>query len=161
MLIVVVRWAVITAARVLATASAALVGFANVLGLSTEAKSKPAGSRRKVDRLEKQGFSHEPTDDCQYESRKSGFLKAAENAYGYGGKLENLSMAEFSRLRGRNYVDHAGATLYSERQIKATYQVALASDAYLLLIGFQSNRGLVLLCFPHGCPCLDTSGLTV
>ncbi|BDA46796.1 probable molybdenum cofactor sulfurase [Coccomyxa sp. Obi] len=121
MLLVVVRWAVITAARVLATASAALVGLANVLGLSTDAKLKPTGSRRKIDRLAKQGYSHEPSNDCQYGLRKSEFLKAVGDAYGYGGKLEDLSMTEFSRLRGRVYVDHAGATLYSERQIRATY----------------------------------------
>lgn len=125
MLIVLVRWAIITAARVLATASAALVGLANVLGISTEAKSKPTGSRRKVDRLEKHGYSHEPTHDCEYGLRKSQFLKEAGNAYGYGGKLEDVSMTEFRRLRGRVYVDHAGATLYSERQIRATYQVSI------------------------------------
>ena len=125
MLILVVRWAVITAARVLATASAALVGLANVLGLSTEAKSKPTGSRRKVDRLEKQGYSQKPCHDCQYKLRELEFLNEAGNAYGYGGKLEDLSITEFSRLRGRVYVDHAGATLYSERHIRATYQVSI------------------------------------
>ncbi len=131
MLLVVVRWAVVTAARVLATASAALIGLANALGLSTDAKSKATGSRKKLDRLGKQGYRHEPSNDSQYGVRESQFLKEAGDNYGYGGKLEDLSLTEFSRLRGRVYVDHAGATLYSERQIKATYQVT--SYTHLLL----------------------------
>jgi len=120
MLIELVRWAVITAARVLSTASAALVSLANAVGLSTEVRRKPVERRR---RHEKQLASEAPSTDCQYEVRRSDFLLAAGDDYGYGGKVEGLKMHEFSRLRGRIYVDHAGATLYSEKQIRAIYQV--------------------------------------
>ena len=125
MVIALLRYAVITAARVLATASAALVGLANFLGVSTEAASTPAGRRRKSDRKQqKQIDSHEPNEDCEFKLRNCDFLKAAGSHYGYGGKLEDLSKVEFSRLRGRVYVDHAGATLYSEKQLRAAYQVS-------------------------------------
>lgn len=121
MLIALVRWAVITAARVLSAASAALVSLANALGLSAEVRRKPVGRRR---RHERQLASEALRTDCQYESRRSDFLLAAGDDYGYGGKVEDLTTHEFSRLRGRVYVDHAGATLYSEKQIRATCQVS-------------------------------------
>lgn len=126
MVIALLRYAVITAARVLAKASAALFGLAKLFGLSTEVASAPTGKRRKTDKLQQEHIgSQEPSEDCQYQLRKSDYLKAAGSHYGYGGKLEDLSKVEFSRLRGRVYVDHAGATLYSEKQLRAAHQVSI------------------------------------
>ena len=123
MVIALLRYAVITAARVLATASAALVGLANLLGISTEVSSTPAGRKRKADKQQRQIHSQASTEDCHYESRNNDFLRVAGTQYGYGGRIEDLSKIEFSRLRGRVYVDHAGATLYSEKQLRAAHQV--------------------------------------
>jgi len=42
---------------------------------------------------------------------------AAASPYGYDGSIDAMRREEFSRLEGSVYLDHAGATLYSERQL--------------------------------------------
>ena len=42
---------------------------------------------------------------------------------GYNEQAEHLRSSEFKRLGSRVYVDHAGATLYSEKQLKHAYKV--------------------------------------
>lgn len=43
---------------------------------------------------------------------------------GYNVQAEQLARGEFKRLGSRVYVDHAGATLYSEKQLELAYQVS-------------------------------------
>lgn len=47
------------------------------------------------------------------------FLAEAGQGYGYNGTIESIRKAEFRRLNGHVYLDHAGATLYSEAQVQA------------------------------------------
>ena len=42
---------------------------------------------------------------------------------GYNKQAEQLRSCEFKRLGSRVYVDHAGATLYSEKQLEHAYKV--------------------------------------
>lgn len=42
---------------------------------------------------------------------------------GYSEQAEHLRSCEFKRLGSRVYVDHAGATLYSEKQLEHAYKV--------------------------------------
>ena len=42
---------------------------------------------------------------------------------GYNEQAEHLRTHEFKRLGSRVYVDHAGATLYSEKQLEHAYKV--------------------------------------
>lgn len=52
------------------------------------------------------------------EPREAAFCaSAAGSAYGYAGRLAQLRAADFSRLRGTAYLDHAGAALYGETQV--------------------------------------------
>ena len=44
---------------------------------------------------------------------------------GYNGQAEELRQTEFRRLGSQVYVDHAGATLYSERQLELAYKVTI------------------------------------
>ena len=44
---------------------------------------------------------------------------------GYNGRAEELRQTEFKRLGSQVYVDHAGATLYSEKQLELAYKVIL------------------------------------
>eukprot|EP00884_Botryococcus_braunii_P022713 jgi/Botrbrau1/9125/Bobra.160_3s0002.1 len=60
---------------------------------------------------------------------KADFLKAFATDYGYQGRIDALRREEFSRLGNEVYVDHAGATLYSEKQIADIFQV-LASGVF-------------------------------
>ena len=48
--------------------------------------------------------------------REAAFAASAAGA-GYNGGVAQLRAAEFSRLRGTAYLDHAGAALYSEAQV--------------------------------------------
>ena len=59
------------------------------------------------------------------ENRKKQFLEEVQDggaegqrSYGYDGQIEAMRKAEFSRLEKTVYLDHAGATLYSELQLK-------------------------------------------
>ena len=64
-------------------------------------------------------------DAAQAQSRAA-FLRGAGPAYGYGGGgVERELRGEFSRLGRRVYVDHAGATLYSQAQLRAAHEVIL------------------------------------
>lgn len=42
---------------------------------------------------------------------------------GYNEQAEHVRSSEFKRLGSKVYVDHAGATLYSEKQLKNAYKV--------------------------------------
>ncbi|XP_078437514.1 molybdenum cofactor sulfurase (LOS5) (ABA3) isoform X2 [Wolffia australiana] len=56
------------------------------------------------------------------ESAKEDFLKQFGEFYGYPGgekSVEEIRASEFKRLEGLVYLDHAGATLYSDAQIEA------------------------------------------
>ena len=44
---------------------------------------------------------------------------------GYNGQAEELRQTEFRRLGSQVYVDHAGATLYSEKQLELAYKVTV------------------------------------
>ena len=44
---------------------------------------------------------------------------------GYNDQAEQLKSTEFKRLDSKVYVDHAGATLYSEKQLEHAYKVHL------------------------------------
>ena len=44
---------------------------------------------------------------------------------GYNGQAEELRQTEFRRLGSQIYVDHAGATLYSEKQLELAYKVTM------------------------------------
>ena len=44
---------------------------------------------------------------------------------GYSNQAEHLRSCDFKRLGSRVYVDHAGATLYSEKQLEHAYKVQL------------------------------------
>ena len=44
---------------------------------------------------------------------------------GYNDQAEQLRSTEFKRLGSKVYVDHAGATLYSEKQLEHAYKVHL------------------------------------
>lgn len=54
---------------------------------------------------------------------KKQFLATHGTDYGYGGKIDKLCQEEFARLKHRVYVDHAGATLYSEKQLADVFKV--------------------------------------
>lgn len=56
-------------------------------------------------------------------AEKEAFLAAFGQDYGYGGRIDALRREEFGRLGNQVYVDHAGATLYSERQLADVFQV--------------------------------------
>jgi len=65
-------------------------------------------------------------------SLRAGF-KAARECFdnqpslldGYNNQAEQLRSTEFKRLGSKVYVDHAGATLYSEKQLEHAYKVHL------------------------------------
>ncbi len=54
---------------------------------------------------------------------KAAFLQQAGDDYGYGGAIDSLRRDSLARLRGRVYVDHAGAALYCEDQLRAAVLV--------------------------------------
>ncbi|GBG70232.1 hypothetical protein CBR_g6363 [Chara braunii] len=65
-------------------------------------------------------------------STKADFLKAHSDHYGYpesGIDFESMVKLEFSRLNGSVFVDHAGATLFAESQLKAIWD-DLAKNLY-------------------------------
>lgn len=75
-------------------------------------------------RLNKDNESAKEDSEVQknVDSLKAEFLKTYGEHYGYpGGKksIEELRDTEFRRLNGLVYLDHAGATLYSESQMQA------------------------------------------
>ena len=48
---------------------------------------------------------------------------AAEASTSYSNDVEQQRELEFSRLTGKIYLDHAGAALYSERQLAEVFEV--------------------------------------
>jgi hypothetical protein len=50
-------------------------------------------------------------------AERARFVQRFGRAYGYGGRLDAMRPTELSRLTGSVYVDHAGASLYSEAQL--------------------------------------------
>jgi hypothetical protein len=64
---------------------------------------------------------------AEAEPREAEFCRSAAGAgYGYGGGISRLRSAEFARLRGVAYLDHAGAALYSETQVADTARALAA-----------------------------------
>lgn len=126
-------WFIVKAARILATASATLVSLANALGISTESSRGRASCHPDQQKAQKVRHSNSAAAslggssnvDSDYDEARKGFLVSAGSAYGYRGKVEDLARTEFRRLRGRVYVDHAGATLYSEKQLAAVHKVTV------------------------------------
>ena len=55
-------------------------------------------------------------------SDKSAFLEQAGSEYGYGGAIDSLRHDSLARLQNRVYVDHAGAALYAEDQLRDAMQ---------------------------------------
>lgn len=55
-------------------------------------------------------------------AQKQQLLPTAED-YGLNGKVDEICSKEFQRLAGKVYVDHAGATLYSETQLESVFKV--------------------------------------
>ena len=93
------------------TSADGAVGLADDVSLATEAQSleQPA----------------EPGLSASEGKAKAAFLQRGGGDYGYGGAIDALRRVGLSRLRGRVYVDHAGAALYSEEQLRAAAQVSL------------------------------------
>ncbi|XP_072564370.1 molybdenum cofactor sulfurase-like isoform X5 [Paramormyrops kingsleyae] len=60
-------------------------------------------------------------DDFDRCSRFESFKESWDH-YGYGGDFEGMVLAEFSRIKGMTYLDHAGTTLFPESQIKGFFQ---------------------------------------
>lgn len=58
-------------------------------------------------------------------SDKAAFLQQAGSDYGYGGAIYTLRQDSLARLQDRVYVDHAGAALYAEDQLRRATQVLL------------------------------------
>ncbi|KAL0912300.1 hypothetical protein M5K25_018264 [Dendrobium thyrsiflorum] len=59
------------------------------------------------------------------EGAKEDFLRRFGDDYGYPNALKNIDemrSTEFKRLEGLTYLDHAGATLYSEAQLEAIFR---------------------------------------
>ncbi len=75
---------------------------------------------------------------------KAAFLQQAGDDYGYGGAIDSLRRDSLARLRGRVYVDHAGAALYCEDQLRAAVLVRCR----------PMTRALDLQCLQaHASPC--------
>ena len=91
------------------------VGLAENESLATKARS-----------LEQPANPGTSADDCEAEAA---FLQRSGSDYGYGGTINTLRRHSLARLRGRVYVDHAGAALYSEEQLRAAAQVSLRPAA--------------------------------
>ena len=165
MLVTLLAWLLGKASRVLAAASAALGSIARSLGVSIELQSTvcqdldrpPKGTRHVA-----LTGSEEPAasagrvatgsrvDRAAQEARAE-FLHAAGPAYGYHGRGEALAR-EFSRLGDKVYVDHAGATLYSQRQLRETHEVCSCLLPCMLAPGtgmHAVSRDEV----PQGTPC--------
>jgi molybdenum cofactor sulfurtransferase len=128
------KWFIVKAARILATASATLVSVADALGVST---GSPRPSSRQERKRSKATVGHNKavsTTDLAFVQARDAFLGKFGSAYGYGDRVEELSATEFSRLRGRVYVDHAGATLYSEQQLAAVHRVKHCLESFIDLL---------------------------
>lgn len=54
---------------------------------------------------------------AEQERRKRVFLANNLHEYGYGDQIDNIRK-DFAHLKGGTYLDHAGATLYSESQLR-------------------------------------------
>ena len=76
---------------------------------------------------------------------KAAFLQQAGSDYGYDGAVDALRRNGLARLRGRVYVDHAGAALYSEEQLRAATQVSLRACTSQEMPGYR-RRLLVGWC---------------
>ncbi|XP_020599360.1 molybdenum cofactor sulfurase isoform X2 [Phalaenopsis equestris] len=66
------------------------------------------------------------------EGAKEEFLRLFRDDYGYPDALKNIDemrSTEFKRLEGVTYLDHAGATLYSEAQLEAIFR-DLSTNVY-------------------------------
>ena len=69
-------------------------------------------------------------------SNKSAFLQQAGSEYGYGGAIDLLRQDSLARLQNRVYVDHAGAALYAEDQLRDAMQALLPFPSpFRLLVG--------------------------
>ncbi|ETI55136.1 hypothetical protein F443_02161 [Phytophthora nicotianae P1569] len=57
---------------------------------------------------------------------KAAFVADNDGAYGYGGgatlRIDEMRKNEFRHMQGSVYLDHAGATIYSQTQLDATFQ---------------------------------------
>ncbi|KAG0471150.1 hypothetical protein HPP92_015696 [Vanilla planifolia] len=66
------------------------------------------------------------------EGAKNDFLRRFGDDYGYlnaGKNVDEIRASEFKRLEGLVYLDHAGATLYTEAQIQAVFR-DLSANVY-------------------------------
>ena len=54
--------------------------------------------------------------------QRAAFLQQSAGQYGYAGQIDALR-EHFPQLAGQVYVDHAGAALYSRRQLAAVFEV--------------------------------------
>ena len=153
MLVPLLAWLLGKASRVLAAASAALGSIARHLGVSVELHSTPCqdGARLlKGTRHVAVSGSEEPAaipnqaaectkPDRAAQKARAEFLRAAGPAYGYHGMGEALAR-EFSRLGDKVYVDHAGATLYSQQQLREAHEVCRLLLAHACAIHSHVHR---------------------
>jgi len=80
---------------------------------------------------------------------KAAFLQQAGDDYGYGGAIDSLRRDSLARLRGRVYVDHAGAALYCEDQLRAAVLVRCETMTRALDSGcLQARAPLCCTWFP-------------
>lgn len=132
----VLSWILSKAARVLAAVSAALSKLARAMGASGDGCSPgspmPASLHSAAPQPSPGSSAATETvspavagivTDQRAQTSKEEFLRGAGSAYGYGGMEQGLRR-EFSRLGKRVYVDHAGATLYSQAQLRAAHEVS-------------------------------------
>ena len=73
---------------------------------------------------EDENHSSEARGSCrpQHSSRRCS-VSQQRLPKGYSIQADHLRSCEFTRLGSRVYVDHAGATLYSEKQLEHAYKV--------------------------------------
>ena len=72
-------------------------------------------------------FSSTPDEETEQETgfnaTREYFKSQCSLSEGYSIQAEHLRSQDFKRLGSRVYVDHAGATLYSEKQLELAYKV--------------------------------------
>ncbi|KAK9807865.1 hypothetical protein WJX72_011591 [[Myrmecia] bisecta] len=108
-------------------------------------------------------------------SREAAFIQQYGSLYGYSGRIDALRREEFARLGSKVYVDHAGATLYSETQMQAVmqdYMVNMYSNPHSQHAGFgergsadaEADARAMTLAMCNASPaeyeCIFTSGAT-
>lgn len=77
----------------------------------------------KEDEYHSSGADGSPKPQKKLKRDRAYFESQHSLSSGYNEQAEHLRSCEFKRLGSRVYVDHAGATLYSEKQLEHAYKV--------------------------------------